>query len=283
MTCIALTASTAVFSGEPQRLTNTGRLKFSPTFWNNGRDVIFVELISPALYRLQRLSISTGEITPLHPDATTTEFEPAVAADGQSYAYLKTLGALSIGIVIRDGQSKVIGEIAPEPGFFGYRSPTIAPGSTRVAFCAGQGGAEQIISARLNGSDRKTLTDTKGLNMWPSFSPDGQFIVFGSSREGTYDIYVMREDGTDLKRLTDHPLQDIRPRYSPDARTIVFTSHRDLNAEIYTMTSEGTNLRRISNHPERDDYADWHPDGKHLITVSERNGRHDLYLWGLTE
>lgn len=275
--------ATTVVAGEPRQLTHTGQLKFTPQFWNEGRELIFVEMTSPSLYRLQRMSLATNEIKPLHPEATTTEFEPACAGDGQCYAYLKTVGALSIGIVVRDSLGTVIGEIAPQAGFFGYRSPGLAPGRSRVAYSCGEGGAQQIFSARLNGEDRKALTDSKGLNLWPAYSPDGRLITFGSSRDGSFEIYVMHADGTDQRRLTDHPLQDIRPRFSPDGRRIVFTSHRDGNAEIYLMMADGTDLRRITNHPERDDYPDWHPDGKHLITVSERNGRHDLWLWDLTE
>ena len=264
---------------EPQQLTTSGRLKFSPVFCTDGREVVFVELTDPTLYRLQRLEAATGKVTPLHADAVTSEFEPTWAADGQCYAYLKTRSALSIGIVVRDPRGTILGELPPEPGFFGFRSPTLAPNKARIAFAYGEGGAQQIFTSRITGEDRTALTRTTGLNQWPCYSPDGQFITFGSSRDGGFDVFVMRADGTDPRRLTNHPLSDIRPRFSPDGKRIAFTSHRDGNAEIYVMNADGTGLRRITNHPERDDYPTWHPDGKRLVTVSERKGRHELYLW----
>jgi TolB protein len=281
--CQLIMAATATFAEEPRQLTHTGRLKFSPVFCNEGREIVFVELTDPTLYRLQRLSVETGEIKPLHPEATTPEFEPTWAVDGQCYAYLKTVGVLSIGITIRNSDGTNISTIPPEPGFFGFRSPTVSPGKSSIAYSYSEGGSLQILASRLNGENRKALTNSKGLNQWPAYSPDGKFITFGSSRDGSFEIYVMQADGTNPRRLTDHPLQDIRPRFSPDGRHIAFTSHRDGNAEIYIMTAEGTNLRRITNHPERDDYPDWHPDGKHLITISERKGRHDLFLWELND
>lgn len=273
----------AAQAAEPQQLTNTGRLKFSPVFCNEGRDVVFVELTDPTRYRLQRLDRASGTIKPLHADAATSEFEPAWAADGECYAYLKTRAALSIGIVVRDSQGAILGEIQPEPGFFGFRSPALAPNKSRIAFSYGEGGAQQIFTSRLTGEDRRDLTHSKGLNHWPAYSPDGRFITFSSSRDGNFEVYIMKADGTEPRRLTHHPLQDIRPRFSPDGRRIAFTSHRDGNAEIYVIHADGTNLRRITNHTERDDYPDWHPDGKHLATVSERKGRHEVFLWEITE
>lgn len=268
-------------AGEPRRLTDSGKLKFSPAFINDGQDVVFVELTDPTIYRLQRLILADGKIEPLHAEATTSEFEPAFAADGQCYAYLKTRGPLSVSIMIHDAKRNPLGEIPPDGGFCGYRTPTLAPGKSRLAYSFAEKGTQQIYSSRLNGEDRRQLTDSTGLNFWPAFSPDGRSIAFGSSRDGNYEIYVMQADGTDVRRLTDHPMQDIRPKFSPDCRRIVFTSHRDENAEIYFMSANGTNLRRLTDHPERDDYADWHPDGKHIITVSERDGRYDLYLWDM--
>lgn len=281
--CHAFCLAAAAFSAEPRRLTDTGRLKFSPVFRQEGREIIFVELTDPTSYRLQRLDVASGAVQPLHADATTSEFEPGWAADGQCYAYLKTRGGLSIGLTVRDKDGAVLGEIAPEPGFFGFRSPALAPGRTRIAFTYGEGGAQQIFASRLNGEDRRALTDSKGLNHWPAFSPDGKSIAFGSSRDGNFEIYVMQSDGTNPRRLTDHPRQDIRPRFSPDGRRLAFVSHRDGNAEIYVMDIDGTNVRRISDHAERDDYPDWHPDGRSLVTISERKGRHEVCLWHIDD
>jgi WD40 repeat protein len=275
---ILLCATTAALAGDPQRLTENGRLKFSPFFRHEGREIIFVELTDPTIYRLQKLTLKDGSIQPLHAEANTSEFEPFSAEDGEAYGYLKTRGALSVSLMLRDGQGSVLGEILPEDGFCGYRHPTVSRGKSLLAFSYAEKGMQQIYSSKLNGTERRMLTESQGLNHWPAFSPDGTSIAFGSSRDGNFEIYVMRADGSHVRRLTDHPLQDMRPRFSPDGKRIAFTSHRDGNAEIYVMDADGSNLQRITNHPERDDYAEWHPDGARLVVVSERSGRHDLYL-----
>ncbi len=276
--CMLLAAGMAAQAVELEQLTHDGRLKFSPLFRDGGKELVFVELVNPTLYQIRRLVLADGANEPLHAHASTSEFEPACSADGASYAFLKTRGALSVSIVIRDRQGVDLGEILPGEGFCGYRSPALAPDHSRLAFSYAENGAQQIYSALLNGRERQRLTEPHGISNWPSYSPDGQSIVFGSSQDGNFEIYRMNRDGSDVRRLTDSPFQDIRPRFSPDGQRIAFTSHRDGNAEIYVMQADGSDLCRVTESSERDDYADWHPGGERLVIVSERQGKHDLYL-----
>jgi Tol biopolymer transport system component len=274
-----LLAGTIAAAASPEeQLTHDGKLKFTPFFRDGAREIVFVEFVDPTLFQIRRLVPADGVNEPLHEAASTSEFEPASSADGECYAFCKTRGTLSISIVVRDRKGTQLGEILPGEGFSGYRSPALAPDHSRVAFSFAEDGTQQIFSAKLDGDDRRRLTEPRGISNWPSYSPDGQTIAFGSSRDGNFEIYAMNADGSGLRRLTDHPLQDIRPRFSPDGSRIAFTSHRDANAEIYVMNADGTGLRRVTENHERDDYPDWHPDGERLVIVGERQGKHDLYL-----
>jgi hypothetical protein len=119
-------------AAEPMRLTSDGRLKFSPVFFKEGEEIAYVDLEKPELYRLQRLNLKTRSVEPLHPKATTSEFEPAVSADGRFYAFLRTRGTLSVGVVVRNISSGAEIEVPPGPGFSGLRSPALAPDGARV-------------------------------------------------------------------------------------------------------------------------------------------------------
>lgn len=278
MFCVVIASVAGLHAAEPLQLTRDGRLKFATTVSSNGREVVYCELANPALYWLMKLNLQDRTSQSLHPKAETSEFDPAFAADGKSYAFLKTVGVLQAAIVIHDDQGNKLGQINPAGGFSGLRSPAIAPDRSRVVFSFGEGGRQQLFSAKLDGTDRLTLADTPGINNWPAFSPDGRTIVFGSSRDADFEIYRTNADGSAPQRLTDSPGQDIRPKFSPDGKQIAFTSHRDGNAEIYVMQADGSNPRRVTHSPERDDYADWLPDSEQLLIVREHDGWHDLFL-----
>jgi dipeptidyl aminopeptidase/acylaminoacyl peptidase len=272
-----LTWASTASAAEPVQLTHDGRLKFTPVVVREGTEVIYVDHVDPTLFQLQRLRLSDGTVEPLHPQARTSEFEPAASRDGTCLAYCRTIGVLRIAVAIENAAGLALGEVPPGDGFAGLRSPAVAPDGSRVAFSYAEGGRQQLFSVLPDGSDRRPLTDSAGINNWPSYSPDGQWIAFSSSRDDDYEIYVVRADGSEPRRLTDSPGMDIRPRFSPDGKQIVFTSRRDGNAEIYVIGADGGASRRVTEHAERDDYPDWHPDGR-VVFVGERGGRQDLYL-----
>lgn len=269
-------------AAEPVRLTTDGRLKFSPVFFDSGRFIIFADFEKPELFRLQKLNVATKAIEPLHPSANTSEFEPAVSADGRFYAYCRTRGVLSVGITVRNIAAGTDMDIAPGTGFSGLRAPALSPDGSRVAFSFAEG-QQHLYVVDAQGQNRKALTTGSGINTEPSFSPDGKQVAFASTRDGNFDVYVMDGDGSNVRRLTTSPFRDHRPRFSPDGKRIAFVSHRDGNAEIYVMNADGSNQRRLTHHPERDDYPSWHPDGRRLVFVGEREGKHDLYLIDVPE
>ena len=275
---ICLLAGVAT-AAEPIRLTTDGLTKFTAAFCNAGKDVVYVDYVQGATYRLQRLNLATGKVELQHPQASTSEFEPAFSADGRYFAYLRLRGLLNIHVVIHNVETGSGIEVSPGPGLAGMRTPALAPDASRVVFSFAEKNRQQLYSVDIKGENRQPLTDSPGINIAPCYSPDGQRIAFCSTRDGNYELYTMdAADGKNVTRLTDSPYQDVRPSFSPDGRRIAFTSHRDGNAEIYVMNADGTGLRRITQHPERDDYAAWHPDGRRLLIVSERDGEHDLYL-----
>src|SRR4051794_30950847 len=84
------------------RLTTDGRTKADPVFVRGGAEVVFSVLESPTQLRLMRLKLADGTVAPLHPAATTAEFEAAFTPDGRFYAYVQSRGNLNLKLVIRD-------------------------------------------------------------------------------------------------------------------------------------------------------------------------------------
>ncbi|MBA61372.1 MAG: hypothetical protein CMJ76_03310 [Planctomycetaceae bacterium] len=280
---LLLLLCTSLPAVEPVKLTDDGRMKFTPVFVDGDTRLTFVDFENPKVFRLKSMDWKTREVKVVHEAAPAPEFDPAYSIDGNYFSFLRTTGGLQVSLVIRNRKSNEEVVIAPEPGFSGYRTPAIAPDSSQMLFSFANNFGQDIFRIDMKGEGRTALTGTKGINIWPSYSPDGKKIVFTSTRDGNYELYEMKPDGSEIKRLTDSPYQDIRGQYSPDGKQIAFVSHRDGNAEIYLCNADGTSVRRVTNHEERDDYPTWHPDGNHLVYVAERDGSHDLYLLPLKD
>ena len=264
---------------DPVQLTTSGKLKFTPSFVDNGQRLAYVEMVEPTQFQLRRVDLEHRNAEPFHNDDGKHEFDLAVSRDGEYYAFIKCHGPLNLSLQIHNAQRHKVSEVPHAGGFAGYRSPDFAPDNSRLLFVFAEPATQQhIFSVNLKGDKRTQVTKGSGINNWPHFSPDGRHIVFGSTRDGNYEIYVMRADGSHVRRLTNSPTMDMRPRFSPDGKRICFTSNRDGNYEIYVMNADGSQETRITHNPERDDYTTWHPDGKRLAMVSERRGKHDLYL-----
>lgn len=284
-TCLAvLLLSTWAFGGEPARLTHDGRLKRDPRFVDGGRAVVYSAVESPILMQLVRLDVSEGRSSALHPDANTSQFEPAFSPDGRYCAFVELRGVTNVKLVIRDTRAGTDALFDPGSDRAHLGNPAIDPHSARVIFSLPRTIGQQLVSVDFEGHDLNYLTSkSEAIDDWPAPSPDGARLAFASSRDGDFEIYVAAADGANPRRLTASRGLDIRPAWSPDGRHLAFSSMRDGNYEIYVMAADGSDLRRITNHPERDDFAQWHPDGKRLLTISERAGQFDLYFWDVAE
>ncbi len=260
---------------KPTRLTTDGTLRQDPVYLTGG-DLVYTLLESPVQMRLMLLKAGEKKLSPLHPDATTNEFEATFTADGSHYAFVQSRGNLNMKLVIRDAATGKDSVFDPGGGFAAVRRPSFHPNGDRVGFAIPAAAGQEIASVGKDGKDRKTLT-TGGINNWPAYSPDGSRIAFCSSRDGEFDLYVMSADGTDVKRVVKLTGMQARPCWSPDGKRIAFTWNADGRYDIHAVNLDGTGLVRLTDGFERADYPTWHPDGSTLAFVGERDGRFDLY------
>lgn len=275
-------AATAI-AGEPQQLTEDGILKRDPQFVDGGKALIYGYDEQDDLVRVMKLDLESGKAEPLVKDVGDKHhIEPVVSADGRYLSVTECTGNLTAKLIIRDLENNKTAEIK-HSGRGGTRSPAFAPDNSRVVYAFAETGPQQLWSVKLDGSDKKQLTQCEGISNWPTFTPDGKTIVFANSRENNYEIYTMGVDGSNGRRLTENTLMDIRPSVSPDGKQVAFTSTRNGFYDIYVMNIDGSKVRQITDSEERDDYPCWHPEGKKLAVISERAGRFDVYLYDVPE
>ncbi len=156
-------------------------------------------------------------------------------------------------------------------------SPRISPDGSRVAY-AGlvktglfgiNGYGWEIFTSRIDGSDRRRLTNNTVTDTNPTWSPDGSRIVF-ASHSGHAPHYSMSADGSDVRALTG-PLASLGVVWSPDSQSLAMVAgERDVyGLAIYITDSDASDARRIA-HTYRTSSTtslSWSPDSERLVFI----------------
>ena len=157
--------------------------------------------------RIIARSLASGEETLLSPAGWKSCSCPACSPDGRKILFVTRDGAKDAICLVTPGQSEpkrlVEGEILGAPRW--------APEGKRIAY---QHGAHLwVIDA--DGSNRRQLTTTGGIQRRGAWSPDGTAIAYcqGPSPKGPWQMAVISSDGT--KRISI-PLGDARSVLSSD-------------------------------------------------------------------
>ena len=144
---------------------------------------------------------------------------------------------------------------------------------------------QEIFIVDYDGANPRKVTNTKTLNITPTWSPDGQAIAYTSYRPsgglGTFQDIVLSFIATGERATPANgspARQNFLPVWSPDGTKIAFTTSRDGNPEIYVMNRDGSGLRRLTNSPAIDVTPTWSPTGTQLAWVSDRTGNPKIYI-----
>jgi TolB protein len=144
---------------------------------------------------------------------------------------------------------------------------------------------QEIFIADYDGANPRKVTNTKTLNITPTWSPDGATIAYTSYRPsggmGTFQDIVLSTITTGDRQTPANgspSKQNFLPVWSPDGTKLAFTTSRDGNPEIYLMNRDGSGLRRLTNSPAIDVTPTWSPTGTQLAWVSDRTGNPKIYI-----
>src|SRR5918998_2768310 len=120
---------------------------------------------------------------------------------------------------------------------------------TRITNQTGMDIESDIYTINVDGTAERRLTNTLGLDGFPSWSPDGTRIAFSTDRDGggNWEIYVMDSDGTHQRRLTHTPeKKESVPAWSPDGKNIAYVADTfGNNPMIWLMEADGSGHRRL--------------------------------------
>jgi Tol biopolymer transport system component len=168
----------------------------------------------------------------------------------------------------------------------------VSPDGQWLAFGSEAPSPQDIFVMRVDGSERRMLTDDPHKDRIPDWSPDGSLIGFYSERSGRYEIWTVRPDGRDLRQLTrtdadsDRQGSLIYPRWSPDG-TRMSAWITGGEALLLDLDSEG-NVAAVEQLPPMPDPNldfipwSWAPDGTRLVGHARSSGAQLVGVWSYT-
>jgi Tol biopolymer transport system component len=160
-------------------------------------------------------------------------------------------------------------------------SPSFSPDGHRIYYEGFDGvSRDAIFSMKLNGTDRKLITDCQGTGVTdPEASPDGTMLSYTCySPEGDGALFDSRVDGSDLRQLTPFSAEvGNKSDWSPDSQRIMFINTSDDQINTWTIARDGTDLTAVTNYPSGGTRAlgnSYSPDGQWILLRIEQD---DLY------
>jgi TolB protein len=142
---------------------------------------------------------------------------------------------------------------------------------------------KEVWVADYDGANELRITNSRDLNLNPSWSSDANAIAYSAFRaNGTPDILLSFIYTGVLQNLTKGRLRDgsYLPVFSPDGKRIAFaaTPEGSSSQDIFVINADGANLRRVTTHPDIDTTPTWSPSGTQIAFTSNRTGRPQIYI-----
>ena len=150
-----------------------------------------------------------------------------------------------------------------------------------------------LWTMKLDGSNKKQLTESYGYDGGAVFSRDGTKIAWRGNHpveqaaKDKYagllhdnltspmkmELFVGDANGKNAKQITDFNCASFAPTFTPDGKQILFSSNKhDCDGrkfELYLINVDGTGLKQIKNFGGFTSFPEFSPDDKKLVFVSD--------------
>ena len=144
---------------------------------------------------------------------------------------------------------------------------------------------KEIWVADYDGANELRITNSRDLNLNPSWSYDAKAIAYSAFRRGgAPELFLSFIQTGVLQDLTKGRLARnggaALPVFSPDGRQILFhsTAEGASATDLFIINVDGTNLRRLTTHPDSDTTPTWSPSGGQIAFTSDRTGKPQIYI-----
>jgi len=279
----AVDPTTALPTGEPERLTVSATDDIEPRFSRDGRSIAFTvrrlerQLWGVALDPETGLASGESRLLSFH---SARNYYPSATPDGEVVVWTSQNAGQGAIYYLRAGdqtEHKLTREWGRDVREVGG---TLSPDGSEIAYSSTVGGAYQLWRMPAFDSVAIRLTDVARpqSDAQPSWSPDGERLAFYTNRAGNWDIFAIPARGGEAEPLTDWPSNELYPSWSPDGRWLAFLSDRDGNPDLWRLNLVDATIERIVEHPAVEGPAAWSPDGSRFYFSSNRSGEFAIWM-----
>jgi len=161
--------------------------------------------------------------------------------------------------------------------------PRWSPDGQSFAMVSERGENRDIIVNRVDGTERRPITDHPGLDENPFWAPDGEEIYYVSDQEGTLAIYAVGALGGESRKLADFEAMPGLAIWSPDGKKIA-TAFGEAGLSITDLVTGDTvhvDLAETMGWGAKYNIElRWSPDGSRLALISYVEHPPTLYVVG---
>jgi TolB protein len=199
---------------------------------------------------------------------------PVLSPDGRYLAYTSyTSGRPTL--YIRNLQDNKISSVAKN----GVSVDPSWRNATELATTLSFEGDQEIYLVRPDGGIVRRLTNSKGIDVSPTFSADGRQMAFVSARNGLPQIFIQDMQSGLTRRLTYSGRYNTQPSWSPAGDKIAYSTwEKTGEINIFVINADGSGLKRLTSGVRENESPSWSPDGSMIVFTSNRQGGKKLYV-----
>ncbi|ACY14128.1 protein kinase domain-containing protein [Haliangium ochraceum] len=221
--------------GPPVAVTDDGDLDWNPVWSPDGRYLYFASDRGGST-NMWRVAIDerTGERRGAPEPVTTPSAYAAhlrFSSDGKHMVYADIRSASNLQRIAFDPDA---GAVVGAPtwvtgGSLDLNAPDVSPDGEWLAMTVtDEANREDLLVMRVDGSERRRLTDDVYNDRTPRWAPDGSRIAFYSDRSGKYELWAVDPHGNRLEQLTFTTGDSVYyPVWSPDGSRVLVQQRSD--------------------------------------------------------
>lgn len=122
-------------------------------------------------------------------------------------------------------------------------SPRLSPDCAQVLWIRRMANGSELVLAKADGTDTRTLVSAQASLHTPSFSPDGSHVLFAAdlpSPGGQLDLFAVNSSGDGLRRITFTEGSERTPRISPDGSSLLFSADGGGSPQLFVAPYTAT-------------------------------------------